>query len=142
MNPPLRSTIAIALSALTILIGACLLAPPGVAQDAADSALPAATDLLRAIPFDRVTLIDGTELVVEPVSPRPLLASEPSKESKRRERNRKPAIPPEGNVFADKHSRVELPGSEKEVGPDGVASDEVRLHLLQVGPKRSTRLQG
>ena len=31
-------------------------------------------------------------------------------------------------------TKIELPGSEKEVGPDGVASDEVRLHLLQGGP--------
>ena len=135
MNPPLRSSIAILLSALTILIGASLLVPPGVAQDAADDALPASTDLLRAIPFDRVTLIDGTGLIVEPVSPRPLLAPEPSKESKRRERTRKPVIPPEGNIIVGVPTKLELPDSEKEVGPDGVARDEVKLHLLQVGPK-------
>ncbi len=108
---------------------------PGLAQDAANDALPASTDLLRAVPFDRITLGDGTELVVEPVSPRPLPAPDPSKESKRRERNRKPVIPPEGNIIVGVPTKIDLPGSEKEVGPDGVASDEVKLHLLQGGPK-------
>ena len=32
-------------------------------------------DLLRAAPFDRITLIDGTVLIVDPVSPRPLPAT-------------------------------------------------------------------
>jgi peptide/nickel transport system substrate-binding protein len=120
-------------SALGMLIGASGLMPPGLAQDAGNDLLPGSTDLLRVAPFDRVTLIDGTDLLVESVSPRPLPA--PDSESKRRERSRKSAIPPEGNIIVGVPTKIELPGSEKEVGPDGVASDEVRLHLLQGGPK-------
>ncbi len=135
VNPPLRFTIAVFVSALTISVGACGLMPLGVAQDAGTDAVPASIDLLRAVPFDRVTLIDGTALVVEPVSPRPLPAPDPSKESKRRARSRKVVIPPEGNIIVGVPTKIELPGSEKEVGPDGVTSDEVRLHLLQGGAK-------
>jgi peptide/nickel transport system substrate-binding protein len=120
-------------SALGILIGASGLMSPGRAQDASNDPLPGSTDLLRVAPFDRVTLIDGTDLLVEPVSPRPLPA--PESESKRRERSRKLGIPPEGNIIVGVPTKIELPGSEKEVGPDGVASDEVRLHLLEGGPK-------
>ncbi len=32
---------------------------------------PLITDPLRSIPFDRLTLSDGTVLIVDPVSPRP-----------------------------------------------------------------------
>jgi peptide/nickel transport system substrate-binding protein len=135
VNPPLRSTTAILGPALMIVIGAWGVMPPGVAQEAANEALPGSTDLLRAVPFDRVTLIDGTTLIVEPVSPRPLPSPDASKESKRRERIRKAPIPPEGNIIVGVPTKIELPGSEKVVGPDGVASDEIRLHLLQVGPK-------
>jgi peptide/nickel transport system substrate-binding protein len=37
-----------------------------------DVQIPTDRDLLRDPPFDRLTLIDGTELYVDPVSPRPL----------------------------------------------------------------------
>ena len=43
-------------------------------------------------------------------------------------------IPPEGNIIVGVPTKIEMPGSEKEVDADGVASDEVRLHLLQSGP--------
>jgi peptide/nickel transport system substrate-binding protein len=122
-------------SALAILVGASGLMRPGQAQDAGNDALPGSTDLLRVAPFDRITLIDGADLLVEPVSPRPLPAPDSSKERKRRERARGPAIPPEGNIIVGVPTKIEVPGSEKEVGPDGVASDEVRLHLLEGGPK-------
>lgn len=38
------------------------------------------TDLLKSVPFDRITLIDGTVLQVEPVSPRPLPEYDPRKD--------------------------------------------------------------
>ena len=111
---------AMSLSALAIVIGARALTPvPGWPRTPATCAAAGSTDLLRAAPFDRVTLIDGTDLLVDPVSPRPLPAPDPSKESKRRERNRKPVIPPEGNISRTNRRRSRCPGSEKEVGPDG-----------------------
>ena len=46
--------------------------------------------LLRAAPFDRITLIDGTVLIVDPVTPRPLPTYDPAKErEKRRRRDQK-----------------------------------------------------
>ncbi len=32
-------------------------------------------------------------------------------------------------------TKLELPGAQKEVGPDEVASDEVKIHLLEGGPR-------
>jgi peptide/nickel transport system substrate-binding protein len=129
MKQTLRSLSASGASALLLCLGAWCLMSRCQGQD---GPVPASNDLLRAQPFDRVTLIDGTELIVEPVSPRPLPVIDPSKEGKRGGRDRASAIPPEGNIFVDRKAKIEMPGSDKQIGPDGVASDEVRLHLLQV----------
>jgi peptide/nickel transport system substrate-binding protein len=91
-------------------------------------------DLLRAVPFDRVSLVDGTVIMVEPISPRPLPPLEPEKDVKRGGRDKKPVIPPEGNVIPGVPTNLEVPGAEKKVDADGVAYDEVRLHLLQSLP--------
>ena len=106
----------------------CWLAPNCWGQDLPG---PGTTDLLRSQPFDRIILIDGTELIVEPISPRPLPVIDPSKEKKRGRSDRGPAIPVEGNVFVDRPAKIEMPGGDRQVGPDGVAADEVRVHLLQ-----------
>ena len=55
--------------------------------------------LLRAVPFDRVTLIDGTVLIVDPVSPRPLPTYDPAKEREKKRRREKNVIPLEGNII-------------------------------------------
>jgi peptide/nickel transport system substrate-binding protein len=134
MSKLLCSLVATSASALSILIGAWALAPHARAQDAANAPVPAASDLLQATPFDRLILIDGTVVVVEPVSPRPLPVIDPAKDGRKGGRDRKPAIPPEGNIIVGVPTKIELPGSDREVDADGVASDEVRLHLLQSGP--------
>jgi peptide/nickel transport system substrate-binding protein len=102
-----------------------------------DPAAPKTTDeLLRAAPFDRVTLIDGTVLIVDPVSPRPLPTPDPAKErEKRRQRERKNEIPLEGNIEVGKKAVIEMPDEKKEVDPNGLEEDDVRLHLLQGGPR-------
>ena len=95
---------------------------------------PESNDLLRAAPFDRITLIDGTVLIVDPVSPRPLPPLRPAKDAKssggatrgrrspRREHHRRQA---DQDRDAGK--------TEKDPDPNGVADDEVKLHLLQGG---------
>ena len=128
MNQTLRSLSASAVSALLLCAGAWGLAPRSQGQD---GPVPGSNDLLRAQPFDHVTLIDGTDLMVEPVSPRPLPVIDPSKEGKRGGRDRGAVIPPEGNIIVGRKAKIEMPGGDRQVGPDGVASDEVRLHLLQ-----------
>jgi peptide/nickel transport system substrate-binding protein len=134
MNQPLRSIVAMIVSALSIVSVALALTTVSEAQEAANAPVAGAPDLLLSAPFDRITLIDGTVLLVEPVSPRPLPVIESSKEATRRGRDKKPVIPPEGNIIPGKETKLESPDSDKRVDADGVALDEVRLHLLQSGP--------
>jgi peptide/nickel transport system substrate-binding protein len=84
-------------------------------------------DLLTVVPFDRITLIDGTVVVAEPVLPRPLPPYDPVKEEKKRRAKRE--IPAEGNI--------RLPGEKKkakdEPPPDEEEDDisKLSIHLLQ-----------
>ncbi|WP_169979256.1 ABC transporter substrate-binding protein [Tautonia rosea] len=79
---------------LLVTFGGVVLAGLSVeswAKQLPDVSIPANRDLLRDPPFDRLTLIDGTILFVDPVSPRPLpdkeeLRAAESKESPRFER--------------------------------------------------------
>jgi peptide/nickel transport system substrate-binding protein len=130
--PCLRSIGAAVGPALVILIGAAASTPFGRAQDASAGAAAGANDLLRAAPFDRITLTDGTVVVVEPVSPRPLPVIDPK--DKKRNRGTAAPIPEEGNIIVGVPTKLELPGSKKDVAPDGVTSDEIRLHLIHGGP--------
>jgi peptide/nickel transport system substrate-binding protein len=120
--------------AIVIVIGALALSRTAGAQEGGSGpAAAGSTDLLQATPYDRITLVDGSVHVVEPISPRPLPVIDPSRDGKKG-RDRKPAIPPEGNIIIGVPTKLERPGGEKEVDADGVSSDEVRLHLLQSGP--------
>src|SRR5262249_54218431 len=81
---------AVASIASTFFVALSLSAIAGAAMfraQAQDSA-PARTtdDLLRAVPFDRVTLIDGTTVLVDPVSPRPLPTYDPTKDRAKQRR--------------------------------------------------------
>lgn len=83
-----------ALRGLIVVVTAGLIA--GIASRAqAPRTTPA--DLLKATPFDRITLIDGTVLDVEPVSPRPLPPYDPRKDRQPDAKDDRP--PPEGNIF-------------------------------------------
>ncbi len=66
---------------------------------------------MRSLPFDRITLTDGTVLDVEPVTPRPLPPYDPKKDRKTTTKER---IPPEGNIF--------LPSQKEEIA----AAEKVR----------------
>ncbi len=92
-----------------------------------------ASDLLRSVPFDRITLIDGTVLIVEPVSPRPLPVYDPKQERERRlqgsARNKK-AMPIEiGASKAQPKSKDEEEAEEADVDP----RDQLKIHLAQGG---------
>ncbi|SIN82413.1 peptide/nickel transport system substrate-binding protein [Singulisphaera sp. GP187] len=83
-------------------------------------------DLLRSLPFDRVTLIDGSILIVDPVSPRPLPAYDAEKERKQKQAFRPPA---EGNIgLPGSKSKVVMPGAEEKAAE--IAS-QVSLHLIE-----------
>ncbi len=115
---------------VTVAVAAAL-----VRAQAPDQAPARVTDdLLRAIPFDRVTLIDGTVMIVDPISPRPLPSIDPAKEREKRRRERK-EIPPEGNIIPGVPTKLDMPRKANEVDENGMAEDDVKLHLLQGGAK-------
>ncbi|HEX3450586.1 MAG TPA: ABC transporter substrate-binding protein [Isosphaeraceae bacterium] len=130
VNVGVRCRLAIAVSTAVVLIGMLGSMPFCCAQDAGTLPVPGTSDLLRAEPFDRLTLIDNSVFLVEPVSPRPLPPIEG--EGKRKGSNKKSAIPPEGNIIVGVPTKLELPGAQTDA--DGVTSEEVRLHLFQAGP--------
>jgi peptide/nickel transport system substrate-binding protein len=109
---------------------------PGRAQDAAEAPAHQTNDLLRAVPFDRVTLIDGTVLMVEPVMPRPLPASDPAKDKggRKRKRDSKSVIPEEGNIIVGVPTKLEASKNDGDADRDADSTDDVRLHLLRGGP--------
>src|SRR5437660_9524204 len=66
-----------------------------------EATAPPTTDLLRSPPFDRMTLTDGTVLIIDPVSPRPLPTPDPSKAKKKQKvrlKGTKAEIPLGGNI--------------------------------------------
>ena len=114
-------------AALSLILGGWGWAKALLAQEAEKA--PAVTnDLLRAIPFDRIMLIDGTTLVVEPISPRPLPAYDPVKERdmKRRAREAKGVIPEEGNIIPGKKTKLDA----REETEDATI-EKIKIHLLQ-----------
>jgi peptide/nickel transport system substrate-binding protein len=113
-----------------MLLAVCAASRPGRGQEpAAPAAEPiGASELLRSEPFDRLTLIDNTVLIIDPVSPRPLPVIDPKKERERRKKGVKSAA-----------SLIEVGGTEKtkkaadepEEEIEGI--DVIKIHLLQGG---------
>ena len=96
---------------------------PAIAQDPPAGA---PKNLLRSEPFDRVTLIDGTVLLVDPVSPRPLPVIDTAKERDRKRKRDPGVIPEEGNIIPGKVTKLD-PDAPDEAKID----DKVRLHALK-----------
>ncbi|WP_422929983.1 ABC transporter substrate-binding protein [Singulisphaera sp. PoT] len=112
-----------ALLGLSLALGLALEMPMPALGQGSDDPIP--KDLLRATPFDRVTLNDGKVLLVDPISPRPLPPFDPLKEKSRPEASKV------GNVFIPgEREKLGLPKEEeeKQVPPSQV---EIPLHLLQ-----------
>src|SRR5437867_3284795 len=115
-----------------LLIGLALVAAawvrPDVGRGQGPGAEAPAGDLLTTPPFDRITLSDGTVLRIEPVSPRPLPPSDPSKAKPSGTPTKKKGPPPEGTIG--------LPGAKTKVEPaPGEAQDDaIVIHLLDSEP--------
>ena len=91
-------------------------------------------ELLRSTPFDRITLVDGTVLIVDPVSPRPLPTSDPAK-TKRQEKVRVKGsdveIPSGGNIgLPGEPSQFKSPKQEKAEEDSDDPTRTVKIHLL------------
>lgn len=87
-----------------------------------------AKELLRSEPFDRVTLIDNTILILDPLSPRPLPVYDPRKERERRLKGagRNAATPIEFGADPKKLAE-EAKAKEQE------ALEVLKIHLLVAG---------
>jgi peptide/nickel transport system substrate-binding protein len=90
------------------------------------------SDLLRAAPFDRLTLIDGSVWLIDPVSPRPLPAYDPSKERERRKReSENPSLKLVEIGRSARPAPMLAPSAA--AGESHEPADEVKIHLLQAG---------
>src|SRR5262249_38683011 len=107
----------------------------GHGQEPATGGPAEMTDLLRSTPFDRITLSDGSTLIVDPVSPRPLPTIDPAKSRKHekaRARDRKSQIPLEGNIgLPGEPSKFKMPDQEKLEPEEDDPARDVKIHLLQ-----------
>ncbi len=88
-----------------------------------------AAEMLRSEPFDRLTLIDNTVLIVEPVSPRPLPVIDTKKERERR--SGAPANSTAAPIEIGAESQEGGGGSQGQGA--GGARGPSRLHLLEGG---------
>jgi peptide/nickel transport system substrate-binding protein len=102
---------------------------------AQEATAPPTTDLLRSPPFDRITLTDGTVLIIDPVSPRPLPTPDPTKTKrspKARLSRTKTEVPLGGNIgLPGEPSKFKTPQQEKEEETDeDEANRKIKIHLL------------
>jgi peptide/nickel transport system substrate-binding protein len=118
-----------AVVAVVVVMAGGVASRPGMGQEAAPPRPIGASDLLRSEPFDRLTLIDNSVLIVEPVSPRPLPVVDPKKERERRK---------QGSA-KNAASLIEVGGVEKKKGEaeakeeDSEALEILKIHLVQGG---------
>ncbi len=114
---------------MVMLLAVCAASRSGRSQEpAAPPPQPiGASELLRSEPFDRLTLIDNTVLIVDPISPRPLPVIDPKKERERR-KTRKVSKEVALLEVGAKEKKAE---EDKEEEIEGV--DTIKIHLLQGG---------
>ncbi len=122
--------------ALLMVLGGWGSAPGREAQEPEKAPAAVTNDLLREVPFDRITLIDGTVLLVEPISPRPLPVYDPVKqrEERRRAREADSVIPEEGNIIPGKKTILggrKGKGKDKDKETDDPTVEKVKIHLMQ-----------
>jgi peptide/nickel transport system substrate-binding protein len=128
--------LAAAAVALGIILGAWGLPRIGLGRQA-PTAPGEPIDLLKTMPFDRITLVDNTVLNVEPLAPRPLPPFDPKKERARAKKLEEKDKPPEeGNIV--------LPGERKKAAepkPDEAEQiSQINIHTLE-GEVRDFRVK-
>ena len=114
----LRRALVLALGALSVLLTLCL--PDASAQP---SATPQSNDLLLVAPFDKLTLVDGFSVQIEPIFPRPLPPVETPREAAKRKRALL-EIPEGGNVG--------LPGEKSRFKTRATEEDEEKANTLAI----------
>jgi peptide/nickel transport system substrate-binding protein len=82
-------------------------------------------DLLKVAPFDRITLIDGTVLNVEPITPRPLPPFDEKKERARQKKLEEKTRPPRaGNIV--------LPGEQPKARAATAKDEEEQITQINI----------
>jgi peptide/nickel transport system substrate-binding protein len=134
MTSPGSGRILAVIVSATALVGLLLCGSlSGIGQEPA-AALPLPDDVLRSTPFDRITLSDGTILLVDPFSPRPLPTIDPAKikhQVKVRVKGSKTAIPLEGNIGLPGEPSKSKTSDQDNSDLDDDTSRDVKIHLLQ-----------
>ncbi len=117
-------------SAAVVVIAGGLTSRPASGQEAGGPPPRpiGASELLRSEPFDRLTLIDNSVLIVEPVSPRPLPVIDPKKERERRKQGSAKNAASLVEVGA-----VEKKGQDEAKQEDSEALETLKIHLMQGG---------
>ncbi|MHB1559026.1 MAG: ABC transporter substrate-binding protein [Isosphaeraceae bacterium] len=119
-TPPRR-----AIAAWICLLGAGALSGPLARGQDLSTPPPepvGAKELLRSEPFDRITLIDNTILIVDPVSPRPLPVLDPRKERERR-------LQGVGRTAA---TPIEVGADPKKLAEETRAKEQDALEILKI----------
>ncbi len=120
---------------------------PGLGQEPAPAAgcRPRDHEVLRSLPFDRITLVDGTVLIVDPVSPRPLAAARSAKAKKQRRpasRAARPRFPSKGTSACPASPRSSRQ-PDKEKGEEEAEDEPRTLDQDPPAPEgRGPRLHG
>ena len=113
----------VGLVAFSVVAGAWAMPRIGRGQGTGAQGASGPADLLETVPFDRITLVDGTVINVEPVSPRPLPTIDPKKERAKLKKQDEKNKPPEGG-------NITLPGEKpKSKTEDAKAEEEVPTQL-------------
>ncbi|AMV39290.1 ABC transporter substrate-binding protein [Planctomyces sp. SH-PL62] len=119
--------LAVVASCCAVLLAA---SPPiSSGQEAAPAPAAATADLLQSQPFDRITLLDGSVIFVEPVSPRPLPPVEMPKPEPRG-RGGRPMLPLEGNIGLPGEPNKFQPAESRKDAPPGPET-EITVHLTR-----------
>ncbi|QEH33878.1 Bacterial extracellular solute-binding protein, family 5 Middle [Aquisphaera giovannonii] len=127
---------ALAGSTLAVLAWAGHGAATGRAQEPAGQppgAASAPSQLLRSVPFDRITLSDNSVFIVDPVSPRPLPPVDPKKKDASASSDAELAAQYEGNITLP-GERSKIKTAPRKKAEEAPAADDptqvVKVHLL------------
>lgn len=131
----MRRLLATLAMAIVLLLGAWGLPRRGLGQA---SGTASGDDLLKTTPFDRLTLVDGTVLTIEPVTPRPLPPYDPKKERAKIKRKEEKDKPPEAG-------NISLPGEKSKYKSTEAKREEetpssITIHALE-GDERDFRVK-
>ncbi|HEV3165544.1 MAG TPA: ABC transporter substrate-binding protein [Isosphaeraceae bacterium] len=88
-------------------------------------------ELLKTQPFDRITLVDGTALDIEPVTPRPLPPFDPKKERSRQKKKSEQDKPPEEGNIGLPGEKTKAKAAEAKEKEEEETPPQITIHALE-----------